>query len=75
MFRYQAFLFLPMLLGDAMPGLNAARLRWTSLLNLRGSVIEGLLRLDRAQVAEIFLMSAHAGDGTAAIAAEGQPAT
>jgi hypothetical protein len=56
-----------------MPGMNCARMRADGLVNLYGSVIKGLLRLDQAHVTgEIFLMGTHVGDGTGeAIAAKG----
>lgn len=57
--------------GSHLPSLNAARMRSDSLLNLYGSVIGGLLRLDRAHVAEVFLMGAQVGDGASAISADG----
>jgi hypothetical protein len=42
-----------------------------SIHNFYGSVIDALLRLDRAHVAETLLIGVHIGDGSAAIAAEG----
>lgn len=61
------------IIGSRMPGLNCARMRAQGLVNLYGSVIEGLLVLDQAHVAgEVFLMGAHVGDGTGeAMAARG----
>jgi hypothetical protein len=48
-----------------MPGMNCTRMRAEGLVNLYGSVIDGLLRLDQAQIAgEVFLMGAQVGDGT-----------
>src|SRR5215471_15614676 len=56
-----------------MPGMNCARMRADGLINLYGSVINGLLRLDQADITgEIFLMGTRVGDDTGeAIAAKG----
>jgi len=56
-----------------LPAMNCARMRTEGLLNLYGSVIEGLLRLDQAHITgEIFMMATHVGSGTGeAIAAKG----
>jgi hypothetical protein len=50
--------------SSRLPGFNGARMRTEGILNFHLSVIEGLLCLDRAQVAgEISLRGAHVGDG------------
>jgi len=56
-----------------LPGFNGARMRTEGILNFYRSVIDGILRLDRAQVAgEISLRGAQVGDGTGeAVAATG----
>ena len=61
------------IITSRLPGMNCARMRADGLVNLYGSVIDGLLRLDQAHVTgEIFLMGAHVGDGAGeAIAAKG----
>ena len=51
--------------GSRLPAFNGARMRTEGILNFHLSVIDQLLRLDRARVAgEISLRGAQVGDGT-----------
>lgn len=61
------------IISSRVPAMNCARMRTEGILNLSGSVIEGVLRLDQAHVAgEVTLMGARVGDGTGeAVAAKG----
>jgi hypothetical protein len=58
--------------SSRLPGFNGARMRTEGILNFHLSVIEGILRLDRAQVTEISLRGAQVGDGDGqAVAGDG----
>lgn len=60
--------------GSLLPGLNAARMRLSGILDLRGSQIPGMIRLEQARVdGQVCLSRAEIGaDGTpAAVAASG----
>ncbi|TVZ06486.1 hypothetical protein EAS64_03440 [Trebonia kvetii] len=59
--------------GSLLPGLNAARMRLSGILDLRGSRIEGMIKLDHARVDGLCLSRAEIGaDGTtAAVTASG----
>jgi hypothetical protein len=61
------------IITSQLPGMNCARMRAEGLVNLYGSVIEGLLRLDQAHIiGEIFMKAARVGQGAGeAIAAQG----
>ena len=61
------------IITSRLSGMNCARMRTEGLINLYGSAIDGLLRLDQAHVTgEIFMMATHVGHGTGeAIAAQG----
>ena len=53
------------IVDSQMPGFNGARMRAEGTVNFYRSVIEGRLRLDRAQVTgEVTLRGARVGDGT-----------
>ena len=60
--------------GSLLPGLNAARMRLSGILDLRGSQIPGMIRIEQARVdGQVCLTRAEIGaDGTpAAVAASG----
>jgi hypothetical protein len=61
------------IVDSQLPGFNGARMRAEGIVNFYRSVVEGTLRLDRAQVTgEITLRGACVGDGTGeAVAATG----